>query len=164
MSSTPLPRKRSAPTLAQIEHYWWEDVDGSPRFQLELFGAMHGLRVASEGHHGDAHVCFACCMSPGPGEPIDRWLHRGHIVAETYGGTVDLWNMVPLCARCNLAMPRLESREASIEWMEDRELWSSYLARIDAATPEHVDPLQVIVDAQRGRDWTPEAFAAHYAR
>ena len=159
-------RKASLPSLARIQRHWWEVVDGKHRFQVELFPNhwFHGERVALWGEGGRAPVCFACCMSTGEGGTTSMWLHRGHIVAETYGGHSEVDNLVPLCARCNGAMPRLTSRADSLAWMEDREYWDDYLDRIDASTPPGTPRHRVVMDAALGRDWTPGAFARHYAR
>lgn len=162
-----MPRKRTLPSLSRVQRYWWHIIDGEPRLSTnELFqGAVfHIMGIEQHGERGAAPVCFACHMTTGSKGDGYLWLHRGHVIAETYGGTNDLANIVPLCARCNCAMPRFTERAESIEWMAQRETWASYLSRIDATTPPGVSPLQVVQDAAKGRDWTPEAFARHYGR
>lgn len=158
--------RTTMPLKSHVQRYWWTKTDGGYRFESNLFRdyPFHATSIKLWGEHGNAPVCFACCMSTGADGDSYVWLGRGHLVASAYGGSNELHNLVPLCQRCNGAMGRAPDRDTAVEWMVLRQQWTDYLADIDAVTPSHVPDWRVIVDAGMGIDYTPHSFVAKYGQ
>lgn len=155
-------KKAHLPTLKRITAYWLEEAGGASRIESELFGYDHAADVQWWARGGLSPVCFGCLMTTGEGGPTSLWMHRGHLVAEVCGGTADLSNLVPICARCNGDMPRFADRASAVDWLAGRQTWSEYLAQIDAVTPRDVDNTEVIADACWGRSWSPLRFVREF--
>lgn len=47
------------------------------------------------------------------------WLERAHLQDHIFGGDVDAWNLVPLCALCHEEQPDCETREAGVAFVNE---------------------------------------------
>lgn len=75
------------------------------------------LALAAANGHGDGKTyadCVACGHAAivGMGARHPRAFQRGHIVSADHGGTWSVWNLAPMCRKCNEALGTRNAREA----------------------------------------------------
>lgn len=123
------PRRRpGAPSLQRIADYWRESDEFGCLFP---FAAPLAIGWAEP-------CCFRCgwlapireviAHQPAGWNAAGGWLQKCHLRDHARGGSMDLANLVPMCALCHTAQPECLTREDGISYVNSSTLSERKLA------------------------------------